>query len=229
VETKHTELLRGWSPLHGVRTPRWKYIRAPRPELYDLVHDPQESRNVHDERPDIVRDLSSRLDTMLAGSPDAAPASVDRETMEQLRSLGYVAGIEPGSAPDLGKDPKDKIDSAVALFYGQDAYMKGDMRTAERLLQRAVQLDPESKDAHSYLSGVYYHQRRFDLSADYARRALDLPPALGVGPVYTTLGQALLALDRPREALPHLRKALSFKPDNPEVKELVAEAESRIR
>jgi choline-sulfatase len=229
VETKHTELLRGWSPLHGVRTPHWKYIRAPRPELYDLAVDPEESRNVVDERPEIARDLASRLDEILAASPDARPADIDPETMEQLRSLGYVASIEPGSGANLGTDPKDKIDGAVALFYGEKAYMDGELRAAEKLLQRAVRLDPECKDAHSYLSAVYYNLGRYDLSADYARRALDLVPHLGEGPVYTTLGQALLALNRPREALPHLRAALDSKPDNPKLKELVAEAESRIR
>jgi arylsulfatase A-like enzyme len=229
LETKHTELLRGWSPLYGVRTPQWKYVRAPRPELYDLTVDPQEARNLYEERPEIARDLASRLDAILKHSPDTREPSVDPETMEQLRSLGYVASIEPGTAADLGKDPKDKIDAAAALFYGEKAYLAGDLRAAERLLQRALRLDPECKDGHAYLSAVFYNLGRYDMSADYARRALDLPPDLGEGPVYMTLGQALLALNRPREALRYLRTALSSKPDNPRLQELVAEAESRTR
>ncbi|MGQ0720612.1 MAG: sulfatase, partial [Candidatus Eiseniibacteriota bacterium] len=54
VETKHTELLRGWSPLHGLRTERWKYVRAPRPELYDLVMDPGETANLVDAEPELA-------------------------------------------------------------------------------------------------------------------------------------------------------------------------------
>jgi tetratricopeptide (TPR) repeat protein len=228
VETKHTELLRGWSPLHGVRTPHWKYVRAPRPELYDLAADPAETRNLHDSRPDVAHDLATRLAERLAASADAQPTTVDPETMEQLRSLGYVASVEPGSVTDSGKDPKDQIDGAAALFRGEEAYLQGDLRRAERLLKRTLQFDPECKDAYSYLSGVYFGLGRYDLSADFARRSLELPPHLGEGPVHSTLGEALLALGRPREALPHLREALSAKPDNPKTKRLIAEAESRI-
>ncbi|HEY3233156.1 MAG TPA: sulfatase, partial [Polyangiaceae bacterium] len=36
----------GWSELRSVRTEQFKYIDAPRPELYDLASDPKESRNL---------------------------------------------------------------------------------------------------------------------------------------------------------------------------------------
>ena len=36
----------GWAELRGMRTNRWKYIRAPKPELYDLVQDPGETINL---------------------------------------------------------------------------------------------------------------------------------------------------------------------------------------
>jgi len=35
----------GWSPLVGLRTSDWKYIRAPKSELYDLTKDPIEEKN----------------------------------------------------------------------------------------------------------------------------------------------------------------------------------------
>src|SRR6185295_7024403 len=36
----------GWSDLRALREGRWKYILAPRPELYDLQEDPGETRNL---------------------------------------------------------------------------------------------------------------------------------------------------------------------------------------
>ena len=39
----------GWSPLRALRDGQWKYIAAPRPELYDIVSDPGETRE-----PDLV-------------------------------------------------------------------------------------------------------------------------------------------------------------------------------
>ena len=41
-------MLLGWSPLRAVRTARWKYVEAPRAELYDLHSDPSETRNLID-------------------------------------------------------------------------------------------------------------------------------------------------------------------------------------
>ena len=40
----------GWSALEAVSDDRWRFIRAPRPELYDFVADPAEARNLVDTR-----------------------------------------------------------------------------------------------------------------------------------------------------------------------------------
>ena len=45
----------GWSDLRAVRDGRWKYILAPRPELYDLDRDPGELRNLVEGEPDRAR------------------------------------------------------------------------------------------------------------------------------------------------------------------------------
>ena len=38
----------GWSPLLSLRTPKFKYIDAPRPEFYDLKNDPEEQADLHE-------------------------------------------------------------------------------------------------------------------------------------------------------------------------------------
>jgi hypothetical protein len=224
IETKEPELLRGGSPLHGIRTTEWKYIRAPRPELYNLVQDPGEKRNLYGTRPEIEARLSSQVEAILARSTVSLPLNFDPTVTAQLQALGYIATIEPGSTPDLGKDPKDGIDGAVALFHGAQAYLEGRMRAAEQLLLRAIQLDPEGKEAYSYLSGAYYSLGRYELSIDYARRALELPPHVNEGAIYTTLGEAFLALDRPEDALLHLNAALRLQPNNPDLIQLIQKA-----
>ncbi len=47
-ETLYPKINMGWAELRGVRTTRWKYVRAPKPELYDLLNDPGEKSNVID-------------------------------------------------------------------------------------------------------------------------------------------------------------------------------------
>jgi hypothetical protein len=226
IETKHTELLRGWSALHGMRTAEWKYIRAPRPELYDLTRDPGESRNLIDSEPAVARRLSGEVDRILEAAPAALPPHSDSEVLEQLHALGYVAHVEPGSVKTSAKDPKDGIESVAALFEGQEAFLDSNFARAEVFLQRALRLDPQSKEAHSFLSGTYFALRRFALSADYARRALDLPPHLNEAPLHATIGEALLELGKSKEAAESLRESLRLKPDDPKVRALLERAES---
>jgi hypothetical protein len=51
AESEVPRLHYGWSPLRALSGERWKYIRAPRPELYDLAADPGELRNLVDREP----------------------------------------------------------------------------------------------------------------------------------------------------------------------------------
>lgn len=63
-----------WMRKHGWRTPQWKLIRALEPdfhfmppvELYNLVEDPEESRNLAEELPDVVSMLTARLEAWVS-------------------------------------------------------------------------------------------------------------------------------------------------------------------
>ena len=63
-----------WMRKHGWRTPQWKLIRALEPdfhfmppvELYNLIEDPEESRNLAEELPDVVAALTARLDAWVS-------------------------------------------------------------------------------------------------------------------------------------------------------------------
>jgi len=63
-----------WMRKHGWRTPRWKLIHAlepdfhfkPEVELYDLVADPEETRNLAGKNPAVVRMLEARMQAWIA-------------------------------------------------------------------------------------------------------------------------------------------------------------------
>lgn len=115
TETLWTQLRHGWSPLQGIRTGRWKWILAPRCELYDLAVDPGETQNLAGTRPEVQSVLSGRLDEMLALAAKQAPrlgaseGEVDPELDRQLRALGYVGDQDRSEvATDFTlPDPKD--------------------------------------------------------------------------------------------------------------------------
>jgi arylsulfatase A-like enzyme len=73
----------------AVRTRRWKWYEG---RLYDLEHDPGETRDVASLHPRVERDLQDRLVATLRSRELAAPTPVSTagEVEEQLRALGYM-------------------------------------------------------------------------------------------------------------------------------------------
>ena len=107
-ETLYPRLQLGWSDLASLTDDRFSYIEAPRPELYDLVTDPGQKRDLAPERPPALRSMRAELFGLrkLAAPPEKASS----EELEKLGSLGYIR-IDPVSAArgDL-PDPKDRIE-----------------------------------------------------------------------------------------------------------------------
>ena len=99
----------GWAPLFSLRSDRFKFIDAPRPELYDLRLDPFEERNIVGQRQSLVAALQARLRTRVQGEPStAAKDRVDDELRARLAALGYVAGRAPEARTGAFlPDPKD--------------------------------------------------------------------------------------------------------------------------
>jgi arylsulfatase A-like enzyme len=79
---------------YGLRSGRWKYIESREEgtfELYDLVADPREERNLLPSAPAEAAALPARLASVVRSAPPAAAASaVGEEDARKLRSLGYV-------------------------------------------------------------------------------------------------------------------------------------------
>jgi arylsulfatase A-like enzyme/Flp pilus assembly protein TadD len=139
VETLATRFDMNWSPLLGIRTDDWKYIRAPRPELYDVRSDPGELENLYEEHPEEARDLDHLVDLALAETRPSERVEIDARQREQLESLGYVVnGEEPiGGDPARvgGPDPKDHMEEARVLADASVLLADGQAREALDLLE----------------------------------------------------------------------------------------------
>ena len=106
-ETLYPRLQLGWSDLAALTDNRWSYIEAPRPELYDLVADPGEKRDLAASLPPPLRSMRAELVGLM--KRNALPEKPSSEELEKLGSLGYIR-VDPGSA--TGKslpDPKDRV------------------------------------------------------------------------------------------------------------------------
>ena len=153
----------GWSPLRALRTPRYKYIDAPRAELYDLVRDPGEQTNLLREFPDVARRMKTDLDRIVAetsvGAPKLQAANLDKETMERLSALGYVGTPVPakkasGAAGPLA-DPKDKLAVFTAVQRAGELVLDGKYSDAASLLEPVLREDPKIPQALLLLATCY--------------------------------------------------------------------------
>jgi Tfp pilus assembly protein PilF len=171
--------------LRVLRDGRWKYILAPRPELYDLASDPGEATDRSKADPATARRLRAALEGLLEAERERAldPASrpaVSAETLQKLGALGYVSPGAPAGSVAQGADPKDK----VAEF----SMLSGTMREGLQLLQakrygdsvarftRLREVGADSFQLHFYLGEALAGLgRQRDAEASYGRAIARMP------------------------------------------------------
>jgi len=174
----HSERSFGWSSLTSLRTGPQLYIRAPRPELYDLAADPAAKDNLYSSNRPAAARFDAQLDNFLkrvsAGAPSSQTGGLDEKSMQKLSSLGYVAGRQ-GLAPS-GIDPKDRIEVANDMHDASLAIEEGRGTTVIPLLERVIAHDPQIQSAHYYLGIAYSRKGEFAKAIPPLRRAVELRP-----------------------------------------------------
>lgn len=219
AETLYPKMNMGWSELRGVRTPQWKYIRAPRPELYDLNADPGEKQNVIDTHPKEFRELEAQLKVLsgsAAGSVEKVETSLmDQRSMEQLKSLGYLSGFAPKEVELNGKgaDPKDRLNVLKAFEYAAGSRSHGvPLPRRMAYLKQAVAEDPANASVYYYLGAEYERAGRYDDAMQLYQGAL----AKGVrnAKLYSRVADLYLRQGKKDEAISAYEKAAQFNPSD---------------
>jgi hypothetical protein len=213
AETVATYLDHDWSPLFALRTAAFKYIRAPRPELYDLGSDPGERRNLAPDRPDAVVELDAELAARL-GRPPAAVVSVaglGAADRERLHALGYVAPEAAAEAPDFtrvtGPDPKDGLPVLAVLAAAQQDVEAGHLDAA---LARLSAVPGQGTAVLAQRAAIAVGAGRPDLAERDARAVLARQP--GRSDLWLVLGRALAARGDLPGAAAALERALALEP-----------------
>jgi arylsulfatase A-like enzyme/Flp pilus assembly protein TadD len=174
----HSERSFGWSALVSLRIGSQLYVRAPKPELYDLVSDPGAKANLYtDKRAAAVRmavQLDSFVKRISEGAPQALQDGLDEKSREKLSALGYVAS---GKATPLTRiDPKDRIDVANDMHDASLAIEEGKEASVIPLLLRVVAKDPQVQAAQYYLGIAYSRNGKFAKAIPPLRKAVELRP-----------------------------------------------------
>jgi predicted Zn-dependent protease len=184
---------------------------APRPELYDFVGDPRETRNLVEERPaekDRLKNALAEIERRSAGgraAPTPAPAP---EVVAALRSLGYMSGSSPPRRSNL--DPKDGIGMLADFDRANHAMSQGRPGEALPVLEDLVRRSPGNVPFLSRLSDVQAAIGRADDAIATVKEAISLNPRLDF--LHLHLANTYKSVGRLGEARAEYEAALALNP-----------------
>jgi arylsulfatase A-like enzyme/Flp pilus assembly protein TadD len=232
----------GWSELRSLEREGFRYIEAPRPELYDVKSDPHERTDVLQTQRSIARRMKTELEKMGAGSTGPR-AEIDEETEARLRSLGYVASTAPPSkGPPV--DPKDKMEVWNQIQIGIHEFGRGNHALAASIFEKVLSTEKDIPVVYENLGSLYMEAGRFPQAEAIYREALsrgieDADFHVNLGRIHYArrewneaerelrigleldprsvaarvhLGNALRSAGRPQEALSEYQRAIELNP-----------------
>lgn len=218
AESWYPRLHFAWSELRSVRVGEWKYVLAPKPELYDLRTDAGETTNVVAARAQVAGRLAADLQKVTSSfntkqSTPAAPQP-DAATVERLQALGYVGAFAPVTATAGAGNPKDHIadyrqyretfNRALGLLG------RGEASGAVSMLQRLVKSNVRAFEAHLYLGNAYFMQGRHEAALAEYDAAGQLNPSLATP--HFEAGKVLAVRRQTAEAVTRVRRGLAIEP-----------------
>ena len=208
AESFYSRIHYGWSELASLIEDRFHYIEAPEAELYDLVSDPKETRNVlaaERRTYSTLRQAMKEYDRRLA-----APSEVDAETAAKLAALGYIGGSmaeREGPLPDP-KSQRHVIEDLEEAFRaaGEDRHAD-----AVVIFERLLRENPNMQDVWSFHARSLQKLGRNDEAAAAYDKSLELAGgapqlALGIATKLFEMGRLEDARERAELALKHSPK-----------------------
>ena len=163
----------GWSELRGLERDGFRYIEAPRPELYDLGNDPGERVDLllaeRSRAREMRRELQRLAEELETGSGEAA--EIDSDTEARLRSLGYVSSSRPPQGQSV-VDPKDKMAVWNEIQVGIHEYGQGNHVLASRILEKVLATEKDVPLAYETLGSLYMQIGRHAEAEALYREAL---------------------------------------------------------
>jgi arylsulfatase A-like enzyme/tetratricopeptide (TPR) repeat protein len=203
----------GWSELYALTDERYRLIRAPKDELFDVTQDPGELSSIAADRSQVRDAMRRALDRMIADVPIAAPSAVSEQDRQKLAALGYV-GTQTGPAPGADRaglpDPKDKISVLKQYKHATDLAGARKFDEAAAVMRDLLRTDPQMTDVWIQLAGMYERLGRTRDAVDAYKEGIRSDPQSASS--LTGAAAGLLRLGSLDEARAHAELAVGVAP-----------------
>lgn len=170
----------GAAPLRGFIQGQVKFFDSPVPELYNLENDFDEGKNLvaHIDLSRYRKSLKGMIERYSAPQNKRNLAEVDRDTLEKLRSLGYVSLTSPKIKPSYG--PEDDLKRLLPYHQKLDQaiLLKDEGKTEEyrNLLEGLIQEKKDLVQAFIYLYRAYREEGRSEKALELLRKGVQDNP-----------------------------------------------------
>ena len=165
------------------RAGKYLYIRAPKPELYDLSADPNATHDLAQTSKATLETLASQLqalDNHLGSESGKDPAAgLTSAEMQKLASLGYVGLQKSGAgvnAATEGTDPNEVIAAANKTLAALRDIDDGKPEKAVPILHEILVSQPNSYLAQFAMGSALVEQQHYAEAIPYLHKAIELQP-----------------------------------------------------
>lgn len=203
----------GWSELVGLMEGPWKYIRAPREELYNLHLDPEEKMNLAKEKQKVIIELKKKLDGYLINyaSPFfAQKRKLTEEEKEKLKALGYLSSVEENVSSNY-PDPKDKIEELKLMTQAEMMEWAERFDEAVKIYEKILTINPHIPTTYVNLALNYVRLGQPQQAVAILQKGLEILPNSLL--LLSRLGHTYLALGQIKKSLDTWQTVLSFDPN----------------
>jgi len=212
IETYFPRENYGWSELIGLIDGDWKYIKAPKEELYHLKDDPEEKTNAASEEKKLAAEKRAKLEDFIArysSGIKAAKRELTAEEREKLRSLGYVAQsaeVPQGPLPD----PKDMTEELRMDQQAEEFELEENYAQAAELYEKILALRPQAATSYVNLALMQARMGQFEEAIRILEQGIAKVPGSEI--LLSRLAHTYMVMGRIKKALDAWQAVLVVNP-----------------
>ena len=202
----------GCSVLESWRAGKYLYVRAPKPELYDLSADPGASHNLALSAKATLETIASQLQALDShlGNESGNPtgSGLTSSEMQKLASLGYVGLQKSGTGVNAASEGTDPKDATVAVNKTLAAVLELDDGKPEKAipaLRQVLAAQPNLYLAQYGMGTAFAQQQQYAEAIGYLHKAIELQPDSAMA--HYAMGVSLMKTGDFKTAAVHLEIA----------------------